>query len=488
MTLSENSAPARPPKLYCWLLGLLVVACVALRAALSATTDFSVGDAFITFRFAEQFAAGHGLVFNAGEWVGGNTSVLHSLLLGLGACTGASVPLVAHIEGIVFDMGALFFLWNILRGPAGLRSPGLQLFVLAVIFLCPLLFWYSVSGLETPLYLLLIFFLFDRTLKRVDWQWFLAVALLFFCRPDGIIAVIAALACLLFTHKKIPWAALFGTFFIGLAYLGYNYFLYHTAIPPTVKVKGLVYHCTVWDNVGYLAGRFFFRRSWLLFVFLGIVLAAMAGRWRMPAVRLLGIATFGYLFFLLFAPTLRSWYCAPFLALGLGTILFALGGAVEKFNFRRLNVYLTGLLAVYLAVSFLGDKMLFKECGTWRERIRGSTEAQGEWFKANTPPDARLLVECAEVGWFSKRHIADWPGLVSPQVLALVKANPKIGFFEIANHLRPDYVIIHQGWNAVDDTNVPPNFECVATFHTADSGAGMGMTGGTDLIYRRKGD
>ncbi len=464
------------------------MACVALRAALSAATDFSVGDAFITFRFAEQFAAGHGLVFNAGECVGGNTSVLHSLLLGLGACTGASVPLVAHIEGIVFDMGALFFLWNILRGPAGLRSPGLHLFVLAVIFLCPLLFWYSVSGLETSLYLLLIFFLFDRTLKRIDWQWFLAVALLFFCRPDGLIAVIAALACLLFTHKKIPWAALVGTFFIGLAYLGYNYFLYHTAIPPTVQAKSLAYHCTVRENAFYISSRFFFRQPWLFYTFLGVLVAALGWRWKMPVVRLLGIAAFGYLFFLLFAPMLRSWYCAPFLTLGGGTILLALGGVVEKLNYRRLNYFLAGLLAVYLAASFYGDKLLFQECRNWRARIRNSTEREGEWFKANTPPDARVLLECAEIGWFSKRRIADWPGLVSPQVMAMVKANRKVGFFEIANKLRMDYVIIHQGWNAVDDTNVPPNFELMTTFHMAQSGGEMGAIGWTDLIYQRKGD
>jgi hypothetical protein len=127
MTLNEASQSVRPPKWLWWAFAVLVAAGVALRAALYAYSDFSVGDAFIGYRFAEQFAAGHGLVFNVGERVGGNTSVLHSLLVGLGALTDAAVPLVAHVEGITFDALALFFLWNILRGPGGLRSPALQI-------------------------------------------------------------------------------------------------------------------------------------------------------------------------------------------------------------------------------------------------------------------------------------------------------------------------------------------------------------------------
>jgi len=162
-----------------WVLFLLVLAFgIGLRIWLYATTDFTVGDAFISFRFAEQFAAGNGLVFNAGEWAGGNTSPLHSFLLGLGACTGLGVPLVARIEGSVFDIISFFLMWSIFRRTGCLRTPLLQVIALAVIFLCPFLFWYSVSGLETPLYLMAIFYLIDRTLKGVDWQWYLAVTVL----------------------------------------------------------------------------------------------------------------------------------------------------------------------------------------------------------------------------------------------------------------------------------------------------------------------
>ena len=483
--MTDNEKSPSAPKFFWWAFALLVAAGVALRAALYAATDFSVGDAFIGFRFAEQFAAGHGLVFNTGEWVGGNTSALHTLLVGLGASLGASVPLVAHVEGIGFDVAALFVLWNILRGGGGIRSPWLQLFVLAVIFLCPYLFWYSVCGLETTLYLLLIYYLLDRTLKKTDWQWFLAVALLFFCRPDGVIPAAAALLHLTVTRRKIPWTPLFGTFFIGLAYLTFNYLLYHTAIPPTIRVKSIVYHSTALMNFQYVAGRFFFHQPWLLGAYLGGLLAVILWRWKTPAVRLLGVTAFGYVAFLLLAPMLRTWYCAPFLALSGGAFLLAACGFAEEKIFSWRNGLAAAALAVYLAGSFFADRVLFRDCRLWRERIHELTEAEGNWFLANTPADATVFLESLEVGYFSKRHTWDWPGLVSPQVLKLAKENPKRGFFDIAERLRVDYVIIHAGWFAADETNIPPNFEKVVTFQSTKTGPVMDYGEGKDFIYQR---
>ena len=80
---------------------------------------------------------------------------------------------------------------------------------------------------------------------------------------------------------------------------------------------------------------------------------------------------------------------------------------------------------------------------------------------------------------------SDWPGLVSPPVLELVKANPKIGFFEIAEKLKVNYVIIHNHWFAVDETNIPPNFEKVATFQSTKTGPVMDYGEGKDFIYQR---
>lgn len=464
---------------------VVVVLGVGLRAWLYSTTGFTVGGAYVTFRFAEQFAAGNGLVFNVGEWVGGNTSLLHSFLLGLGACTGAAIPMVARIQGILYDIGAVCFLLNLVRGKNGLLSPVLQLTTIAMLFLCPMLFWYSINGLETSLYLGLIYFIMDRTLKGLDAVWYLSVALLFFCRPDGVLAVGVALAFVTVQHRKIPWRAMTVVFLIGIIYLGFNYLVYHSFIPLTVKAKGLVYHDGLARNIDYIAGRFFFHRIWLLAAYVGTLLALLVWRGNNPKLLLLGLAAMAYLLFVLFAPTLRTWYVAPFLALSALSLLLAMFGLLEEFRPRASGPVAAVVLIGYLGACFIADRTLQRECYSWHQRSLQLTEAEGTWYKNNTPPDAKILVECLETGYFSKRHTSDWPGLASPSVLQLVKQNPKIGFFELAERLQMDYVTIHNSWNMVDQTNIPPNFQKVATFESNLSGPVMGSNESVDFIYQR---
>lgn len=70
-------------------------------------------DAFITFRYAQNLAAGHGLVYNIGERILGTTSPLFALILSLPALLGLDLPLVAQILNILFDCLTLFlvFYW-----------------------------------------------------------------------------------------------------------------------------------------------------------------------------------------------------------------------------------------------------------------------------------------------------------------------------------------------------------------------------------------
>jgi hypothetical protein len=468
-----------------WLFAAVLALGVGLRVWLYAGTGFTVGDAFITFRFAEEFAAGNGLVFNPGEWVGGNTSVLHAFLLGLGTSTGLAVPTVARIEGILFDVGALFLIWSIFRGQNGIRSPQLQAVALAFIFLCPLLFWYSISGLETSLYLLLIFFILDRTLKKLDWIWCLAVALVFFCRPDGIIVVTAALAYTLAATRRFPWRAVGATFLLGLVYLGFNFFVYHSLIPRTVIVKGTVYQNMVGGGFSFVAGRFFFHRGWLFACYLGLLALLIVLRRNRPQAVLLGFATVGYLIFILCSPNPRTWYAAPFLTLSLCVIIFSLITIAEEMECPFLTPAACGALAIYLLASCFAYQQLYQECGHWMKRLHDLRQAEGIWIRDNTPPEAKTLVESLEIGYFSKRYTLDWPGLVAPQVFAMVKAHPDMGMLQIADRLKLDYVVIHDNWFKEDQTDIPPNYVKIKTFQTNEAAPIMGFEGGTDFIYQR---
>jgi hypothetical protein len=480
----EQDSPRNPPgaiEPFWWLLAAIVATGVALRVWLSVSTNFTIGDAFIDFRFSEQFAAGNGLVFNAGERVGGNTSPLHTLLLGLIACSGMSVPLVARSLGIVCDVGALFLLWNLFRAEGGIRSPMLRTVAASMIFLSPFLFFYSVSGMQTPLYLLLILFLLDRTLRKLDWIWFLGVGLLFFCRPDGVVAVSAALLFTVLQTRKIPWRAMAGTFVIGMIYLSFNFFVYHSVIPPTLKVKAVIYHSSVAVLFQYIADRFFLHRAWLLVGYLALMLASMVVRRNRPVVLLLGLTAVCYLVFNLTSPYLRTWYLVPFLTLSACTILVTMASIAEGAKLPRLDLVALGTLGVYLLVSCFAYRAVFGECRVWRERIHELTEAAGTWLRYNTPTDAKVFVTALETGYFAKRHTWDAPGLVAPQVLQLIRTEPRIELLEIANRVQADYAVVPDE----STTNGHPNFQRVKVFGTKRTAAHMGFAEDSYSIYRR---
>ena len=61
--------------------------------------DFIVDDAYISFRYAKNFAEGQGLVYNPGEApVEGYTNLLWTLLLSLPARMGISLELASRQE------------------------------------------------------------------------------------------------------------------------------------------------------------------------------------------------------------------------------------------------------------------------------------------------------------------------------------------------------------------------------------------------------
>jgi hypothetical protein len=115
---------------------------------------FTVDDAYISFRFAENLANGHGLVYNIGERVEGYTNFLWTVLLALFHKLGAPVPAAAKVLGAIAASAALVPTFLISKRLRPLRSaPSLAPWLLASSFL---LTGYAVFGLETPFFLALV--------------------------------------------------------------------------------------------------------------------------------------------------------------------------------------------------------------------------------------------------------------------------------------------------------------------------------------------
>jgi hypothetical protein len=160
-------------------------------------------DAFISFTYSQNFANGHGLVFNPGEWVEGYTNFLWTLLLGLLAKVGAPIPHTALIGNLLSFVGVLWVTGSIVwraRGGRGVLIP----FATLVVAGAQVFTTFASSGLETmPATLCVLLALWAVTRVAHPSRRSLAASSVFLalaalCRPDhGLFAVALGLALVL---------------------------------------------------------------------------------------------------------------------------------------------------------------------------------------------------------------------------------------------------------------------------------------------------
>src|SRR3954453_11205359 len=109
------SAPASAVRLRLAGAAPLLILCLAPLALLAFSRILLIDDAYITYRYAYNLAAGHGLVFNPGERVEGSTSLLWPLVLAPPIGLGWPIHRWAPALGLVLGLLALLDAWRICR-------------------------------------------------------------------------------------------------------------------------------------------------------------------------------------------------------------------------------------------------------------------------------------------------------------------------------------------------------------------------------------
>ena len=98
-------------------IALLVLALLACLQAFRVFQGYVFEDAYITYRYADNLAAGHGFVFNPGERVFGTTTPLYTLVLAGLARLGLDIPTAgAFLSGLCVAGTALAGAWLLRRG------------------------------------------------------------------------------------------------------------------------------------------------------------------------------------------------------------------------------------------------------------------------------------------------------------------------------------------------------------------------------------
>jgi arabinofuranosyltransferase len=106
-----------------WQAGVLVLALGFLNAVVLQSSDQLLDDAFIFFRYVDNWIAGHGLSWNpGGERVEGYTSFLWVLVLAGPRALGAEPVLLAQLLNLAFFAALLVLaLWMLVRASGGWR-------------------------------------------------------------------------------------------------------------------------------------------------------------------------------------------------------------------------------------------------------------------------------------------------------------------------------------------------------------------------------
>jgi hypothetical protein len=433
---------------------LLFLGGLVLRLLLLSYANYTADDSFITFRYAENISSGWGFVYNSGERVLGTTTPLYTLLLSLLIKSGLDTITLSKAINILADClaGVLIFLL--------LRSFKFSFAFLASLFYLffPRVLVWSISGMETGLYVFLIalsFYLYQRkalTLLPI----FLALAWL--TRFDGFILIAALFFDYLLKYRKLPLRMIAFTFLLILPWLIFATFYFGSPIPNSILAKKALYQDMLQTPKVTMLWEFFILKTKIGWLILAL---SISGIYRIlrktKELSFIILWTVFYLCFYFFAGTrMYVWYYVPFY---LGYLILTAQGVI--YVYERLSSFYTNLsqrrkllllfkgiqitLLIFVVVfSFLvywkQMKRTFKLVRTEQIGLEQIHKKIGLWLRENS--DEKDTV-CAEdigyMGYFSQRYILDQDGLVSPQAVPFNRKQNRLGLVQA---YFPRYVVV----------------------------------------------
>lgn len=222
----------------------MAIAIVTSGALLHVFAGYSQGthvigldDAFISYRYAANLLAGHGLVFNPGEYVEGFTNLLFTLLSAtLLALTGPDrLPTAVGVVNAAFLVVALVLFVHRLRRDLPKREARTGTLLFAF---CPSLWAWAGAGLEAIAVLTITLALWNATAELKDRALAILAVTCVAMRADGFVLVGAAVLalCLNRSWRSATRTAAAGTATL-LALTGWRLLYYGDPLPNTYYAK-----------------------------------------------------------------------------------------------------------------------------------------------------------------------------------------------------------------------------------------------------------
>ncbi len=214
----------------------------------------TIDDSYITYRYSRNILAGNGFAFNPGERVLGTTTPLYSIILvGAGAIFGgerAPFPEISWILNAFIDSFACYILYKIGKKLSTQRVAIITALVWAV---SPFSVTFSIGGLETSLFVLLLFLTTHFYLhENITGMWLCAFGMIL-TRPDALIFVLPILTYpLIYKERRTIYKL--KPFLIGfvplLVWIVFSTLYFGSPLPHSMSAKSVAYLLP--DNAAFI--------------------------------------------------------------------------------------------------------------------------------------------------------------------------------------------------------------------------------------------
>ena len=393
---------------------------------------YSVDDAYISYRIAENIARGAGFVYNPGQRFQVATSPLWALLLAGAAFVGLDVPSTAQALS-----AALLFLAALLA--AALPRPTVErpaLPLMAVpLFVSTQVLLLACMGMETSLYLALATAAVTLACLRHHGAAGLAVGLLGLTRLDGLLLApwLGLLACARGDRRAVRGLVSLAVpmvlwFAFATVYFG-------TPLPVTLAAKRAQAASGLWGSGAIFVagvGRWLGGMAHESALYLLVLPLALLGFLRGPrGLAILGahagVVTIGY--GILDVPDYH-WYYAPLVF----ALLAAAGWGAATLPRRPLA------LAAILLVTLANVGTVARRRGMFPLAAAVDYGVAGRELERRG--DATVAAaEIGVLGYASGRPMCDWLGLACPAATPLLRS----GHLELfLQRFEPDVLILHE--------------------------------------------
>ena len=421
-----------------WLLptiGLLVT-----RFASTIGIPYAAEDAYITFRYARNFAAGQGLIYNPDERVFGFSSPVWTLWSSLAFKLGAPPVEWTRVTGVAADLVTLLLLTTLLWRHASRTAA----WCFAFFFVAwPYFGAVSISGMESPLMLALIALAAFGIDRNTPWAG-VAIGLLGLVRPEGLAS--AAVVMIWATWRtRLVSLAIIGA---GVAAL---WFYFGSPIPQSVLAKSALYGMPGpwgakhwWQWVAPLVPGAFPDVAEVTHLLLFVVVSGPAAfmgalflrrQLRSGLAAAIAACLVVWLGYVVLGVAYFWWYLLVPLV---GFCLLAATGLPQLVRSRALYVSLALMIA---SLWTLTPKLYI---GRAQNEYYAFARA-AEMLRANARPGQKVLLEpIGMIGFAAPVVVIDEIGLVTPQVARRRMQGP--GWYtDIVVRERPDWLVVRRG-------------------------------------------